>query len=105
MVNEPDEVQYFLDEELEEGIVNLESLEKLLIILQEQMEYISNDDASKHYKAYKIVKNQINDEYQALKNTLKEITTRSERINEFEIKANQIPQYEPLSFVKPYSEK
>ena len=64
------------------------------------MQYITKEDESKHYQAYKKVKNLIDDEYKSLKNTLKEITMKSERINEFEIKANQIPQYEPLSFVR-----
>ena len=77
LVDAPDDVQYFLDEELEEDIEILESLGKLLMILPGQMECITNEDASKHYQAFKIVKNQIDYEFKSLrKKPLKKLQQR-----------------------------
>ena len=94
-----------LKNELDEDIYILESLEKLLIILQEQMKYLEIERENIDIVTYKKVKSQIDKEYDSLSNTLNEMTNKAKQAITSEVKTNMIPRYEPLSFVKISSDK
>ena len=54
--------------------------------------------------AYSSIKERLNEEYDNLKNALKDMSVKAKKIATKEIKTNKTPRYEPLSFVKLDSE-
>ena len=94
-----------LESELKKDIFTLESLEKLLIILQEQMKYLEVEKESFDKSTFKKVKNQLDKEYDNLKSTLNEMTNKANQVIKSEAKTDMILRYEPLSYIKIYSDK
>ena len=82
----------------------LNSLEKLLIVLQDQMEYLKSEDSNKDTKAYNRIKDQLDDEYSNLINSLNSITTKSKQIVVKGTKTSKISNYDNLCNIKSESE-
>ena len=94
------------DAELRNDIFILESLEKLLVVVQEQIEFLKADNPKKDMKAYRRIKERLDNEYEKLKNILDDMSDKAKKIiteNE-NIETKRTPRYEPLSFVKKDSE-
>ena len=94
-----------LDDEFKRNILILKNLEKKLIILDVQMEYIRDEDAGKHYYKYYKLKEDIFIEYKSLEETLSKIIQKAELINKHYIMINKEEQYESLLFVEQDSNK
>ena len=75
-------------------------MEKLLIVVQEQMGYLSSDNVNLDRIAYKMVKNDINSLYQSLTIMLDEITQKSKIIAKNEPEVEKPISYESLSSIK-----
>ena len=96
---------HYFDAELKNDLSILKSLEKLLVVLQEQMEYLISENDNKDMSEYSSIKEKLDEEYGVLKNTLNDMTVKAKQIVEKEAKTDRARQYEPLSFVKSDSEK
>ena len=83
----------------------LKSLEKQLVVVQEQMKYFQSESSNKDMITYNKIKTKLDEEYGNLKNILDDMTTKANQIVMEETITDRLPQYEPLSFVKSDSEK
>ena len=83
----------------------LRSLERLLIVLQEQMEYLKNSDTDKDMDTQKLIKDEYDKEFYILKNSLLDLTVKAKKIIVAEEKGEKTSKYESLSFVKQDCEK
>ena len=95
----------YLFSELSNNKSMLNSLEKQLVIVQEQMEYIKWEDVRNDFTNYQKAKSKIDKEYNNLKSTLKEMTVKSQQILTKEEKADKTLRFESFSFVKLDSER
>ena len=82
------------DAELRKDKSILKSLERLLVIVQEQMEYLESGNANKDMIAYCDIKTKLDEEYRNLKNTLRIMTVKAKQVFWKEIKNLKTPQYE-----------
>ena len=98
------EGQNDFDAERRKDISILESLERLLVVVQEQMEFLKDDNLKKDKIAYSSIKDMLYEKFNYLKYTLKEMSMKAQQIVTEEIKAKIKPRYEPLTFVKKDSE-
>ena len=94
-----------LEDELKRNILILKNLEKKLIILEVQMEYIRDKDAGKYYSKYDELIEEIFKEYKSREETLSKIIQKAELINKLDIMINKDEQYESLLFVEQDSNK
>ena len=83
----------------------MKSLERLLVVVQEQMEYMINGDTNKDMIAYNNIKAKLDEEYTNLKNTLNDMTVKAEQIVAKKANTDKPPKFELFSFVKSDSEK
>ena len=104
-VDPSSEGQHYFDGELKKDRKALKSLERLLIVIQEQMEYLMSENSNKDMIAYSNINEKFEEEYEDLKNTLNDMTVKAKQITTNKTKTSCTPKYEPLSFVMPYSEK
>ena len=75
----------------------------MLVVVQEQIQYVRNEDIDRDMVTYNKVKNQIDEEYSSLKSTLTDLTIKAQKIiSEDRSKAFK---YESISFVSLYYEK
>ena len=102
LVGPSSEGQHDFDDELKRDKSALKSLERLLVVVQEQMEYLTSENDNKDMVAYSNIKEKLEEEYVDLKNTLNDMTVKAKQIT---TKTSKAPKYEPLSFVMPDSDK
>ena len=76
------------------------SLERLLVVVQEQTEFIKSESSNKDVTEYIKIKAKLEEEMENLKNTLNDMTVNAKQIVAKKTITNKPPQYEPLSFVK-----
>ena len=101
LINPLSEGQHYFDNEIKVNSSILKSLERLLIVVQEQMEYSASNNTNKDFKECKRVKDELDQEYFSLKNTLNETTLRANQITIIkEMKTAKNSWYEDLSFIK-----
>ena len=89
-----------MENELKEDIFILESLEKLLIILQEQMKCFEAEIEYIDKIKYLKTKCQIDEEYDSLSSTLNEMINKSKQAITSEEKIKMISRFQIISFVK-----
>ena len=94
---------HILETELKEAIGALESMERMLLILQEQMEYMRCKDIDLDKIALERVEGQIVDEYKSLTSNLNEMMVKAKQ-STIDGSKSQALRYESFSFVKPDSE-
>ena len=104
-VDPSSEGQFYLDSELKKDRKALKSLERLLVVVQEQMEYLNSKNTNKDMVTYTKIKEKLEEEYGDLKNTLNEMTVKAKQITANKTKASKANKYEPLSFVMSDSDK
>ena len=104
-VDPSSEGQHYFDGELKKDKKALKSLERLLVVIQEQMEYLISENSNKDMIAYSNIKEKLEEEYGNLKNTLNDMIVKATQITTKKIKASKAPKYEPLSFVMSDSDK
>ena len=105
MVGQSSEGQHEFDDELKKDKSALKSLERLLVVVQEQIEYLTSENDNKDMVAYSNIKEKLEEEYGDLKNTLNDMTVKAKQITIKKTKTSKAPKYEPLSFVMPDSDK
>ena len=105
LVDPSSEGQHDFDGELRKDRSTLMSLERLLVVVQEQMEYLISENFNKDMVAYSNIKEKLEEEYEDLKNTLNDMTVKAKQITTNKTKTSKAPKYEPLSFVMPDSNK
>ena len=105
LVDPLSENQHYFDGELKKDKKTLNSLERLLVVVQEQMEYLISENANKDMVAYNNITEKLEEEYEDLKNTFNDMTVKAKQITTNKTKASKAPKYEPLSFVMPDAEK
>ena len=105
LIGPSSEGQHYFDSELKKDRKTLKSLERLLVVVQEQMEYLKSENTNKETAAYSNIKEKLEEEYEDLKNTLNDMTVKAKQITTKKTKTNKLPKYELLSFVMPDSEK
>ena len=105
LVDPSSEGQHDFDAELRKDKSALKSLERLLVVIQEQMEYLISENANKDMFAYSNIKEKLEEEYGDLKNTLNDMIVKAKQITTMKTKTSKAPKYEPLSFVMPDSDK
>ena len=69
------------------------------------MKYLEVEKESFDKSTFKKVKNQLDKEYDNLKSTLNEMTNKANQVIKSEAKTDMILRYEPLSYIKIYSDK
>ena len=92
--------QYNFDEKLSKQKFILNYLEKLLIVVQEQMGYLNSDNVNLDRIAYNMVKSDINSLYQNLTIMLDDMTQKSKIIAKNEPEVEKPISYESLSSIK-----
>ena len=97
--------QHYFESELKKDRSALKSLERLLVVVQEQMEYLISENINKDMIAYSNIKEMLEVEYGDLKNILNDMTVKAKLIATKKTKTSKFPKYEPLSFVMPDSNK
>ena len=80
LVDPSSEGQQYLNSELNKDRSALKSLERLLVVVQEQMEYLISENANKDMVTYRKIKKKLEEEYGDLKNTLKDMTVKAKQI-------------------------
>ena len=88
---------------VEYGISILKSLERLLVIVQEQMEYLKADNQNKDMVAYSSIEERLFKEYENLKNILSGMSLNAKQFINKE-GTERTPRYEHFTFVKLDSE-
>ena len=83
----------------------MKSLERLLVVVQEQMEYLIGENSNKDMVAYNKIKEKLEEESGTLKNTLNDMTVKAKQITTKKTKTSKALKYELLSFVMPDSDK
>ena len=99
------ESQHYFDRELKDDWKILTYIERLLVVVQEQMECLKNENANNDTTEYREIKANIDEGCWNLKNILSDMTVKAEKIIAKEAKTDKTPQYELLSFVKSDSQK
>ena len=105
LVDPSSEGQHDFDGELIKDRSALKSLERLLVVVQEQMEYLISENVNKDIVAYSNIKEKLEEEYEDLKNTLNDMSVKAKQITTMKTKISQASKYELLSFVMPNSDK
>ena len=105
LVDPSSEGQHDFDAELRKDRSALKSLERLLVVVQEQMEYLISENFNKDMVAYSNIKEKLEEEYGDLKNTLNDMTVKAKQITTKKTETSKALKYEPLSFVIPDSDK
>ena len=105
LVDPSSEGQHYFDSELKKDRSALKFLERLLVVVQEQMEYLISEIANKDMIAYSNIKEKFEEEYGDLKNTLNDMTVKAKQITTKKTETSKAPKYEPLSFVMSDSDK
>ena len=80
LIDPSSEGQHYFDGELKKDRKTLKSLERLLVVVQEQMEYLVSENANKDMVAYSSIKEKLEEEYGDLKNTLNDMTVKAKQI-------------------------
>ena len=101
----PSEQKIDLENELKEDISILESLEKLLIILQEQMKFLEIEKENIDKITYSEIKCQIDGEYEDLLSILNSMINKAKQVIMSEKKTVMIKRYQSVSFVKQLTDK
>ena len=104
-IDSSSEGQHYFESELKKDRKALKSLERLLVVVQEQMEYLIGENSNKDMVAYNKIKEKLEEEYGILKNTLNDMTVKAKQITTKKTKTSKAPKYELLSFVMPDSDK
>ena len=96
---------YYFDRELKDNWKILTYIERLLVVVQVQMECLISENANNDTTEYIEIKANIDEGFWSLKNILNEITVKAKQIVTKKNKTDKTLKYEPLSFVKSDSEK
>ena len=99
------EDQYELNSELNKHIKILKSLENMLIVYQEQMEWVKSPESRIDIKIFNKSKGQLDEECDNLKRILSDMTVKAKQIISEEGNTNKAHKYELVSFAKSDSER
>ena len=94
-----------LNSELKKSKFTLKSLERLLVVVEEQMEYLRSKEINKDIATYNKVKEQLDEVYNGLSGILNEMMMKAKRIIMKQGKISKGSKYDDLSFVKSDYEK
>ena len=98
-VNTDCEGYHDLNSELTTNKSTLKSLERLLVVVEEQMEYLRSKEVDKDTATYNQVKGQLDKKYKDLTSVLKETSINGQRIVINQEKFDNNLKYDCLSFV------
>ena len=86
------ESRHYFDNELKDNWRILTYIERLLVVVQEQMECLISENANNDTTEYREIKANIDEGYWNLKNILRDMTVKAEKIIAKEAKTDKTPQ-------------
>ena len=97
--------QHDLNSELNQHIKKLKSLENMLIVYQEQIEWVNSPESRKDIAIFNKFKNQLDEECESLTSILSDMTVKAKKIIGEEGNTNKAHKYEVVSFAESDSER
>ena len=105
LIYSPSKDRHDFEAELRNDSSALFSLQRLIVVVQEQMEYLISENSNKEMVEYSKIKEKLEKEYEDLKNTLNVMNVKAKQITTKETKTSKALKYEDLTFVIPNSNK